>query len=140
MIDLENYIFSYVASRLRNAHSGLSVQGEYIPTSKDFPLVTIEQKENAVKQDWRTTKIENMVSVMFEVNTYSNKTKGRKEEAKALMAETDSYFAELGFTRTMLNPIPNLEDSTIYRLTARYEADIDLELVGTDEKYIIYQN
>jgi len=30
----------------------------------------------------------------------------------------------MGFTRTMLNPMPNASDATIYRITGRYQAII----------------
>lgn len=139
MIDIENYIFDYIAKKLRTNYDGITVSGEYIPMPSKFPCVTIEEKDNSVKLDFRTTNIENMAQVMYEVNVYSNKTSGRKAEARKVMQSVDGYMSELGLTRTMINPIPNLEDSTIYRLVARYEADVDKTVDGTNENYMIYQ-
>jgi hypothetical protein len=68
--------------------------------------------------------LENHVSVMYEVNVYSNKNSGKKRECKAIAALIDSEFAALGFTRSMLQPIPNMDDATIYRMTGRYTAVI----------------
>jgi hypothetical protein len=61
---------------------------------------------------------------MYEVNVYSNKTKGKKSECKAIAALIDNELATLGFSRTMLQPIPNMDDATIYRMTGRYTAVI----------------
>ena len=71
----------------------------------------------------RTTKsIENHAQVLYEVNVYSNKTSGKKAECKAIIALIDSKMEALGFTRTLMNPVPNEEDATVYRMVARYRA------------------
>lgn len=140
MIDIENEVFNYIATRLRSAVQGIFVSGEYVQTPPKFPCVTIEQNDNSVVANFRTNKIENLVSVMFEINVYSNKDSGKKAQAKEIMSLVDGYMSGLGFTRTMLSPLPNLEDSTIYRLTARYSADVDMTTEGTNINCMIYQN
>jgi hypothetical protein len=64
-----------------------------------------------------------------ELNVYSNKNKGKKAECKAIAALIDSELARLGFTRTMLNPIPNMDSATIYRMIGRYTAKVSKENV-----------
>jgi hypothetical protein len=61
---------------------------------------------------------------MYEVNVYSNKTIGKKSECKEIAAIIDEQMLALGFARTMLQPIPNLDDATIYRMVGRYSAII----------------
>ena len=61
---------------------------------------------------------------MYEVNVYSNKTKGKKTECKNIISLIDKEMTFLGFSRSMLQPIPNMDDATIYRMTARYKAVI----------------
>ena len=61
---------------------------------------------------------------MYEVNIYSNKTSGKKSECREIASLLDNEFATLGFSRTMLQPIPNMDDATIYRMTGRYTAVI----------------
>ena len=53
---------------------------------------------------------------------YSNKQSGKKAECKAIIALIDKRMEALGFTRTLLNPVPNEEDATVYRMVARYRA------------------
>lgn len=144
MIDIESSVFNYVATKLRNAVEGITVADEYQRFPKKFPFTSIEEKNNSVVPSRRTTKIENMVSVMYEITVYSNKDSGKKKEAKRIMALADSYMEELGFTRTFMNPIPNLEDATVYRLVARYEAEVDETITTVEgEEHIecmVYQN
>lgn len=128
MIDLEADVFSYVAAKLRSTHSGVWCSGEYIASPAKFPAVTIVEADNRVLESMRTLNIENAVSVMYEVNVYSNKTSGKKAEAKAVMSTADKAFAEIGFTRTFREQVPNLADATIYRIVARYEGIVDKDL------------
>ena len=133
MIDIENDVFDTIASTLRAEHSGIYVVGEYVPAPPRFPAVSIVEADNRVVSNMRTLNIENAASVMYEVNIYSNKASGKKSEAKAIAATLDEKFAEIGFTRTMKEQVPNLNDATIYRIVCRYEAIVDKDLW-------IYQN
>ena len=128
MIDLENDIFSAVAAVLRAAFPNIYVVGEYVPTPPRVPAVSIVEADNRVVTRMRTRDIENAVAVMYEVNIYSNKASGKKSEAKAIAATLDEKFAEIGFTRTMKEQVPNLNDATIYRIVCRYEAIVDKDL------------
>lgn len=128
MIDIENDVFNDAAQALRAAHSGIYVVGEYVETPARFPAVTIVEADNRVIQNMRTLNIENAVLSMFEVNIYSNKASGKKSEAKAIANTVDAFFSSIGYTRTMRNQVPNLNDSTIYRIVCRYEANVDKDL------------
>lgn len=128
MIDLEADVFDTVATALRAAYAGIYVVGEYVPAPPRFPAVSIVEADNRVVENMRTTNIENAVSVMMEVNIYSNKASGKKSEAKAIAATLDEVFASIGFTRTLRNQVPNLNDATIYRIVCRYEAIVDKDL------------
>ncbi|NBI10254.1 hypothetical protein D1641_09560 [Colidextribacter sp. OB.20] len=128
MIDVESDIYSAVSAALKAEFPGIWTSGEDADLPARFPAVTIVEQDNAVKKDMRTLNIENAVGVMYEVNVYSNKVGYRKSEAKKIMATADREMTRLGFTRTMMNPISNLQDASIYRIVARYEADVDKDL------------
>lgn len=133
MIDIENDVFDTVAKALREAHAGIFVTGEYALTPPKLPAVSIVEADNRILERMRTLNIENAASVMYEVNIYSNKASGKKSEAKAIASTVDNTFASIGFTRTMRNQVPNLNDATIYRIVCRYEATVDSD-------FWIYQN
>ena len=84
-------------------------------------------------QKMRTRHIENAATVLYEVNIYSNKVGYGKIEAKELLQTVDEEFSKLNFTRILMNPVANLNDATIYRIVARYQAVVDKE-------YRIYTN
>lgn len=133
MIDIESTLFSDIADDLRRQYPGIFVAGETTATPSKFPAVTIVEADNAVYQRMRTTQIENAVRLMYEVNIYSNKIGYKKSEAKDILETIDGEFSRLGFTRTACNPISNLQDASIYRILARYEAIVD-------RNYMVYQN
>lgn len=125
MIDAENLIFANIATALRAAYPGIWVVGEYIDVPADFPAVSIVEADNSVFRKMSTLEIENAASVMYEVNVYSNLARGKKRQAKAIIAAISAGFAKMNFVRKMCNPVSNLQDATIYRMIARYNAVID---------------
>lgn len=133
MIDLENDIFDYAAKELRAAHTGIDVAAEYVEMPAKFPHVSIVESDNRILTRMRTNNIENAVSVMYEVNIYTNKASGKKSEAKAIANTLDDVLSGIGFTRTFREQVPNLRDATIYRIVCRYEAVID-------KNFVIYQS
>lgn len=138
MIDAENLVFSTVATALRSQFQGIFVSGEYVSAPASFPAVTLVEINNRVLERMRTLRIENAAIVTYELNVYSNKTRGKKAEAKSIVNAADAVFESMGFTRTMREQVPNLADSTIYRIVARYEAVITVNATGDD--FTIYQN
>ena len=125
MINVENEIFNRVAKSVRTAYPSVFISGEYIKTPPKFPFVSLVEMSNTAYDRTQTSgSLENHASLMYEVNVYSNKTSGKKSECKAIATLIDNELATLGFSRTMLQPIPNMDNATIYRMTGRYTAVI----------------
>ena len=125
MIDIENEIFDTVATKIRANHKDAYIVGEYVRTPSRFPCVSLIEMDNkGYERTEDSSGLENHVSVMYEVNIYSNKKVGKKAECKAIATLLDKIMLAFGFTRTMLQPIPNLDDATIYRIVGRYSAVI----------------
>jgi hypothetical protein len=130
MINVENEIFNRVTKSVRNAYPSVFISGEYVRTPSKFPFVSLIEMSNTAYDRTQTSgSLENHASLMYEVNVYSNKTSGKKNECKAIAALIDNELAALGFSRTMLQPIPNMDDATIYRMTGRYTAVISKDKV-----------
>jgi hypothetical protein len=97
--------------------------GESVKSPPSFPAVFMVEQDNTMYISTQTSDdLENHASLMYEIDIYSNKTKGKKSECKAIAALIDKEMAFYGFTRTMLEPIPNMDDATIYRIKGRYKA------------------
>lgn len=128
MINVENEIFNIVSKSVRNKYPSVFISGEYVRTPSKFPFVSLIEMSNTAYDSTQTSGcLENHASLMYEVNIYSNKTSGKKSECKAIAELIDNELATLGFSRTMLQPIPNMDDATIYRMTGRYTAVISKE-------------
>lgn len=125
MINVENEIFDRVSTSVREKFPNVNMTGEYVKSPSSFPHISLEEKDNSVLTSTQTsTEYENHDVLIYEANVYSNKMKGKKTECKEIITVLDDEMQNLGFTRTMLQPIPNMDDATIYRLTARYTAII----------------
>ena len=125
MIDIENEVFNKVSEAVKAVYPSVFISGEYIRTPSKFPFVSLMEMSNTAYDRTQTDgSLENHASLMYEVNIYSNKKSGKKSECKAIAALIDNELATLGFSRTMLQPIPNMDDATIYRITGRYTAVI----------------
>lgn len=126
MIDIESQVFTPLAEDLRAAFPGITVSGEYVRAPSSFPFVSIVEEDNfmtAARMD--TGDAERFSGLMYEVNVYSNKSVGKKSECKEIIALIDALLYKLNFTRISLAPVPNLENASIYRMTARYRAETD---------------
>lgn len=122
MIDVENEIFTKVATELRSRFSEISIYGEDVRTPSSFPCVSIVEADNyTVKATQDSGDNENHANLMYEVNVYSNKGNGKKTECKEILSVIDNILLGLGFTRTMKNPVSR-DDATIFRMIARYTA------------------
>jgi len=125
VIDIENELFTKIATALREEFSSIFVTGETVKAPASFPCVSIVEMDNYTLDRTKTSgNVENHANIVYEINVYSNKTTGKKTECKAIFKDIDREMTELGFTRIMRSPVPNMEDLTIYRMVGRYRAVI----------------
>lgn len=121
MVDIENEIFTTVATQLRARFDPIYVSGELNLNPKTFPAAYIEEADNYSNVFTRdTSSNDNHSILMYEVNVFSNKAVGKKAEAKEIFKVIDEVMNNLGFTRQTKTPISF--DDTTYRITGRYTA------------------
>lgn len=126
MIDIEAMVYTPIAQAVRTEFPGSNVTGEYVRVPAGFPHISLVEADNYTSVgEMDTSAVEKYATVMYEVNVYSNKQVGKKSEAREILGLIDGMMYERNFTRIAMTPVPNLEDSTIYRLTARYRAETD---------------
>ena len=135
MIDVENIIFTTLATALRTAYTGIKVYGEYVETPAGFPCVTIVEADNAVYAPTRDLSgVEHHAEVMYEINIYTNKGDSKKSDAKKIAQTIDTLMGGMLFTRTFRGQTPNI-DRTIYRITLRYKGVVR-EGINMDGKIV----
>lgn len=123
MIDIENEIFADIASAVEAQMPKASLSSEYVKAPPKFPHASIVEVDNvALLRTRSNSSNENHATVTYEVNVYSNKKAGKKTECRKLFEIIDNRFIQMGFTRMMMNVIPDLYDATIYRMVGRYQA------------------
>ena len=126
MIDLENEIFTAVATAVRSAHKGTTVKSEYLRTPSTFPTVTLCEIDN-VNVDTLTdsSRAEKYAGLGYRLQVFSNKDGGKKTEAKAIFKTADEILCGMGFRRRTYSTTPEIYNSTIFSIMATYEAIAD---------------
>ena len=127
MIDYQNEIFTELATTVRATHKGTTVIGEYTRSPSQFPTVTLDETENVSVESLIDSSHEDKYSgLTYRLQVFSNKTGGKKAEARSIFATADKVMLGLGFRRITYTTTPEIYDSTIYSITATYEAIVDV--------------
>lgn len=126
MIDIEQDVYDLVSAAAHRVDPNtFVVSKESTRSPSRFPCVSVVEADNSV---FRSTKdsgsSENHVSLMYEINIYSNRADGGKKECKQLLEAIDNVLIAKGFLRTMKHPV-SMDDATKYRIVVRYTAVSD---------------
>ena len=126
MIDIENELFTTVATDLRKKHEGVVVKGEYVRSPAEFPTVALSENENVMVDALMDSSGEEKYSALgYRLQVFSNKVGEKKAEAKAIFATADAKLRGMGFRRKSYTTTPEIYNSTIYSISATYEAIVD---------------
>ena len=123
MIDFNNEVFTNVATVVRDNYAAVSVSGEYTRKPSTFPAVTLDETQN-VMVGWLedSSNEEKFAGVTYRLQVFSNKQSGKKAEARAIFATADAEMRRMGFRRVTYTTTPEIYDSTVYEISATYEA------------------
>ena len=123
MIDFENEIFTAVATAVRSAHSGTTIKSEYLRSPASFPTVALSETDNVnVDTLMDSSGEEKYAGLGYRLQVFSNKEGGKKTEAKAIFKTADEILCGMGFRRRTYSTTPEIYNSTIFSITATYEA------------------
>lgn len=126
MIDYSNEIFNDAATVLRSAINDITVIGEYVSSPTSFPTVTIDEVDNRpMYRD--SAKTEKYAAVKYRVQVFSNKSTGKRSEARSIFNVIDTRLTSLGFVRKTYTTTPDVYNSSVYQITATYDAVISAE-------------
>ena len=128
MIDVLNEVFTAVAVPVREVHPGVMVTGEYTRQPSQFPALTLDETQNVSVENLEdSSKEERFSGLTYRLQAFSNKASGKKAEARAIFATADQLMRGMGFRRITYTTTPEIYDSTIYSITATYEAVVDTD-------------
>ena len=128
MIDKLNEVFTNVATKVRDQHTGVTVTGEYTRKPSKFPAVTLDETQNVVVDRLEdSSNAEKFAGVTYRLQVFSNKKTGKKAEARSIFATADAEMRRIGFQRVTYTTTPEIYDSTIYNISATYEAIVSAD-------------
>lgn len=123
MIDVANIVFTTVAKAVRERHAGATVIGEYTRKPSKFPTVTLDEIQNVMVDRLEdSSNEEKFAGVTYRLQVFSNKQNGKKSEAREIFATADAEMRRMGFRRVTYTTTPEIYKSTVYEITATYEA------------------
>ena len=125
MIDYENQIFKIIYDAVTDYDSDIYVTKEKSVAPPSFPAVYVEQTDSYNPPEYAMVSSyeEVAVRVVTTVEVYSNKTSGKRQEAKSILTVVDNALRRNGFRRTTQNylDLTDSNNTAIIRLLARYE-------------------
>jgi len=122
-LSIENEVIDTVTKAIRAVYSTVKIYDDYPDITDTLPCVTINQAEDSTYQPSMTSgNTENHILVAFDINIYTNKSEGKKQEAKAIANTIKTSMSGMGFIRTFNSPLPNPNDISIYRRNMKYSA------------------
>ena len=125
MIDYENKIFGIVYTALMAYNNKIYVTKEKSAAPSSFPAVYVEETDsyNPPQYQQISSYEEIATRVVTTVEVYSNKSSGKRQEAKSILTVVDDALRRNGFRRTTKNylDLTDSNNNSIIRLLARYE-------------------
>lgn len=128
MSDIETEVYDSVTSYARAEFPGLVTTSWPDAAPASYPFASVIQTDEYDVRPTLTSSHENEARhVTFEVNVYSAKVPGRKQEAKAISAAIARRFKGLGFVQTAGGQPLDLTDQSkraVARYFSRFEAAV----------------
>lgn len=123
MLDYANEIFTAVANAIRYSHIDTTVIGESVRTPSKLPTATLDETRNVMVDRLEdSSNEEKFAGVTYKLQVFSGKTSGKKAEARAIFATADTVLRDMGLRRVTYTATPEIYESTVYNITATYEA------------------
>lgn len=132
MIDIEEEVFENISECITELFPNIKVYGEELDIPSSFPCVTFYEFDNTVLESTGDSiSPENHAVITFEANVFSN-SQERKAECKSILNTIDEKMLCSGFIRILKNEMALEDDTSIYRMFARYRAVVskDKQIYG----------
>lgn len=122
MIDHESQYYDAIAKAVRAAVTDARCSPEKVSDLAYFPFFECVMMANPEDRDSRDlSNNENGARPMFQLDAYSNLSKGAKAQCKAMIAAAGTVLRSYGFARTYMTPETPPAVFGVTRYTARYE-------------------
>ena len=137
MVDIESSVSNKLFTAFKAAYPDGSYSGEPITAAPSkWPHLNIVEADNYSD----SYRLPNSSWAVYDINVYSNLTKGAKQQCKEIMKLVDETMMSFGsWERVFCNQTKNA-DQRIYRMTARYRGiEVEESTDGDTITYRIYR-
>lgn len=125
MIDVEADVLAAVSGVVSEQYPDAFITGIAQLMPSQFPCVAIYESGNEVNRDRAdSSHTEKFAYITYTVDVSSNKRLGAKGEARGILSAIDGVMYSLNFTRVGMVANDSYTDSSYYRVTARYQAEV----------------
>ena len=121
IVDITNEILTDLKTTITDA----KVLSSYQPTTTSFPVIVCEETDNVSDDNTKDSSGFTHCKITLSVEIYTNGP-NRMSNAKTLRGAVDSILSDkYGLSRISQRPIPNFNDSDIYRYQISYVGSVD---------------
>lgn len=122
--EIQTLIFNAVLTDYKNC----VITNATIAAPSNFPCLGVVLSDNGTTQSMRDSSGEdNYHDITIRVDVWSNKTNGKQAEAEGIMNTVRGVVLPLNFRQVSCRPTSDINNATVYRLTAEFTATVDAD-------------
>lgn len=120
--ELQTIVFTAVLTE----YSDCVITNATIAAPSKFPCLGVVLSDNGTTQSMRDSSGEDKFhDITLRVDVWSNKVNGKQGEAEGIMNEVRSVLLSHNFRQVNCRPTSDINNATVYRLTAEFTATVD---------------
>lgn len=129
MIDvfaLQKELQTLIFTPIHNEYSECAMLNAFTSAPPKFPCVVIVLSDNGTTSHMRDSSgDDNFHDITLTIDVYSNLVNGKKTQTEAIMNMVRGVLLPMNFRQISCRPRSNMNDATVYKLTAIFTATVD---------------
>lgn len=123
MIDYSNEVFTAIGNAVRAKYGNtIAIVGENVSQPAVLPCVAMDETYNVPSQ-LSSSDAEEYAAVTYRIQVFAS-GEGKRSKAREIFAVVAETCHSLNLMRKTYSPTPDVYNSSIYQISATFEADI----------------
>ena len=128
VFEIEQEIQTLIFNAVLTDYTNCVITNATIAAPSKFPCLGVVLSDNGTTQSMRDSSGEdNYHDITIRVNVWSNRTNGKQAEAEGIMNTVRGVVLPLNFRQVSCRPTSDINNATVYRLTAEFTATVDAD-------------
>lgn len=128
VFEIEQEIQTLIFNAVLTDYENCVITNATIAAPSKFPCLGVVLSDNGTTQSMRDSSGEdNYHDITIRVDVWSNKTNGKQAEAEGIMNDVRGILLPLNFRQVSCRPTSDINNATVYRLTAEFTATVDAD-------------